>query len=1041
MSFPLTTLAQFSMMRPPRISRHRMPAPLRMEPGAGLALLCVLSALLPLSAAPTFNQDIRPLLSDRCFACHGFDGNAREADLRLDVAEAAYAQRESGTPIVPGDPEASLIWQRIISEDPDEVMPPSDSHLKLSAEEKSLIKEWIEAGAKYEKHWAFMKVDRPVVKDAGAHPVDVLVAERLRKEDLALSPEADKVTLIRRLSLDLRGLPPSPEEVADFLADHEPGAWERLVDRFLASHSLGERFAWPWLDAARYADTNGYQGDNERTMWPWRDWVVKAINENLPYDQFTVWQLAGDLLPDPTFEQTLATGFLRNHPINGEGGRIPEENRVDYAMDMVETAGTVWMALTLNCCRCHDHKYDALSQKEYFSLYDFFNQSPLDGSGGNPQTPPVLATPDEDQKSREGSLLARVAGVNAERDRMASVLEADQARWEEELLAGSRQSWQPLQVRKATSLENGIKFKTLPDGSQLVSGRNHDKATYTVLTEASSREIHAIRLDALRHPSMTKGGLARSDSGNFVLTGFEVWLRQDGQPRKRVALAKARATFEQSSFEVTGALDNNPNTGWAVYDGKPITRDHSALFFLAEPLSISGPAVLEFVLRHTSPHRHHNLGRFLLSTTDRPEATFGSNPVSVLAVLRVEPEKRNGEQKTFVREAYLGSDPKYASLTRELEDLEQQLKTLRGEIPKVMVMADRKQRRETFVLETGLYNQPTEVKVEAATPAALPPLATEGRVPNRLDFANWLVSRDHPLTSRVVVNRLWQELFGIGLVKTTEDFGVQGEVPVHGALLDWLSAEFMESGWDHKHLLKTIVTSRTYRQSSRCAPALHERDPQNRLLARGARYRLPFWMIRDQALAASGLLVDKPGGPPVKPYQPAGLWAEVTFGGGKKVYVQDTGEALYRRSLYTFWRRISAPPMFFDNSTRLQCEVKSARTNTPLHALFTLNEPIFIEAARHLATGAHVRFERTPDRLRDAFLRTLGRNPDEEELALLQSAHAEALAAYRADPGQAAKLLAIGDSPLAPTPYPAELAATTAVCLTILNLDEALTRE
>ncbi|MDA0767679.1 MAG: PSD1 and planctomycete cytochrome C domain-containing protein [Verrucomicrobia bacterium] len=760
------------------------------------ALLCTPGLLA--EEPVDFNDHIRPLLSDRCFTCHGFDANAREADLRLDTPEGAFGKREKGDPaIVPGKPNASPLWQRVIASDPDDVMPPPDFLRQLSTEEKKLIKRWIEEGANYEPHWTFVPVEKPEVDPAQGHPVDQLVTRRLNKEGLTLSKQADKHTLARRLSFDLRGLPPTPRELENFLNDSSPEAWNKLVDLYLADPAFGERMAWPWLEAARYADTNGFEGDRDRTMWPWRDWVIEAFNKNLPYDDFTTWQIAGDLLPDPTYEQQLATGFLRNHSINGEGGSIPEENRVNYVMDMAETVGTVWMGLTFNCCRCHDHKYDPLTQKEYYGLTDFFNQTPVDGSGGNAQTPPVLAA-----------------------------LSATQ------------------------------------------------RATEETLTE----ELQAIR------------------------------------------------------------------------------------------------------------------------------ATVPDNPTRATAI-------------------------------------EKQLGDLRKNAPKVMIMADRQERRQTHILAIGSYEAPGQ-EVSALTPAFLPPLQRDrpDQPANRLDLARWLVSPEHPLTSRVTVNRLWQELFGIGLVKSPEDFGVQSEIPVHPALLDWLAADFMEHDWDFKHLIRTIVTSNTYRQSAEVSSTLLERDPANRLLARGPRFRLPFWMIRDQALAVSGRLIAQQGGEPVKPWQPPGLWAEATF--GYKRYTPDTGDKIRRRSLYTFWRRISAPPMFFDSAKRERCEVGSNRTNSPLHALATLNDPLYAEAARALAARAVT--ESSPDpatALSRAFNILLARTPGQAERAILLANFEDAKALFAASPADAEAFLSIGETPRHPDLDTISHAALAVVCLSLLNTDEALTKE
>ncbi len=996
-----------------------------------LLALAMVAAGHAAEPAPEFNRDIRPILSDRCFVCHGFDAKAREADLRLDTPEGAYADKA----IVPGKPQESEAWQRITSKDPDEVMPPADSHLKLSESEKALLKRWIEAGAKYQPHWSLVKVDRPALP-ADKHPVDEVVERRLAKERLGIAPEAAKETLIRRLSLDLRGLPPTPEESAEFLADTAPDAWEKLVDRFLADPAYGERMAWPWLDAARYADSNGYQGDADRTMWPWRDWVVSAFNRNLPYDQFTVWQLAGDLLPNATEEQILATGFLRNHPINGEGGSIPEENRVNYAMDMAETTGTVWMALTMNCCRCHDHKYDPLKQRDYYSLLAFFNQTPVDGSGGDPQTPPVIAVADETQRQEQEHLTGELREAESKLAARAKLLEQEQSAWEARMLAQDMaDAWQMLEVKSIT----GAEAKVLEDRSVLTFGANPVNATYVVQAPVAPGRLTALRLEAMRDPSMTHGGIARSDSGNFVLTGFEVMLVLPDGKKERLQFGRAEATYEQgNAFLVGGALDDDPRSGWAVWEGKPIERNHAAIFHLAQPIEVPPRAALELTLRHDSPHPNHNLGRFRLATTAEPTPAL-SNPdqLPLMAALRVAAAERNAEQAKLVREAFLKGDSEYGKLASNKTGLEGKLKKLREGMPKVMVMADRKQQRTTHVLAVGSYDKPL-AEVDAATPGILPPLPQHEGPANRLDLARWLVSRDHPLTARVTVNRIWQEFFGIGLIKTPEDFGVQSEVPVHPELLDLLAADFMESGWDMKKLVRMIVTSRTYRQSSRVTAEMLERDPANRLLARGPRFRMPAWMIRDQALAASGVLVRKTGGAPVKPYSPENLWPDATF--GKVKYERDKGEGLHRRSLYTFWRRISMPPMFFDNAKREQCTVNPGRTNTPLHALSMLNDTTYVEAARLLAARA-VKEMGAEKAVGRAFAIILGREAKEEEAKILLGMQREARESFAADAKGAKAFLADGDAVAELTMEPVELAALASVCLSILNTDEAMTKE
>ncbi len=778
-----------------------------------------------------FLRDIQPILSENCAFCHGPDEQTREAGLRLDRADSAWSVIEKGS-----SHESELI-RRIVSDDPDEVMPPPDSNRNLSEDQIRLLRLWIDQGAAWEQHWSFQPLQAPRVPSVSRHehapirnPIDAFVRVELDRRGLAPAPEADRRTLIRRLSLDLTGLPPTPEQVDAFVGDSNPGAYRRLVDRLLASPGFGERMAWSWLDAARYADTNGYQGDRERTMWPWRDWVVDAMNRNLPYDQFTVWQIAGDLLPQSTFEQKLATAFCRNHMINGEGGRIAEENRVEYVMDITETVGTIWLGLTLNCCRCHDHKYDPITNREYYQLFAFFNQTPVDGRGGNPQTPPVLAAPSRQQSERLAALDERLAALDDD-------------------IRILRESVAPDQTAQAAQLE--------------------DTPEYQVLEE------------------------------------------------------RRREVVEQ--------------------------RDK-----------------------------------------------------------------------------------------------------LKESLPQVMVMDDLPQGRPTFMLTRGLYNQPTD-EVQAGLPACFP-LREEfadasGSPMNRLTLARWLVDSANPLTPRVTVNRFWQQLFGIGLVKTAEDFGAQGETPLHLGLLNWLAWRFRENGWDVKDLIRVIVTSHTYRQSSRVLdPEAYELDPENRLLSRGSRFRLPSWMLRDQALFASGLLSRHHGGPAVNTYQPPGVWEEASF--GKKTYKRDEGEELYRRSLYVFWRRIIAPTMFFDSASRQTCTVKASRTNTPLHALQTFNGVAYVESARALAESVllgcgvvGVVPSEESKVLEQVMRRVLGRLPSaREERILLRGLH-RSRDEFAEQPEQARLLLAVGESSRDESIDAVEHAAWTTLCLAVLNLDETLNHE
>ncbi|MFT5130149.1 MAG: hypothetical protein ACI8W8_003778, partial [Rhodothermales bacterium] len=941
---------------------------------------------------------------------HGPDANKREGDLRLDTHEGATAEA-----IVPGHPAKSELVARITTTDPDDMMPPPDSNRSLSAAEIATLKQWISEGAEWSTHWAFVPPAAPAppaTSEWGRDSIDRFVEARLQAEKLQPEPEAPRRDLIRRLSLDLTGLPPTPAEIADFLADTKDGAYERVVERLLSSQHYGERMAWPWLDLARYADTNGYQGDRERSMWPWRDWVVNAFNRNMPFDEFTIWQLAGDLLPEADEEQKLATAFLRNHMINGEGGRIAEENRVEYIFDQLETVGTTWLGLTFNCCRCHDHKYDPLSQRDYYSLFAFFNRTRVNGGGGDPATQPAMSVTPAGQKAELARLEAQIKDLTAKRDTRNKALDAEFAEW----LAAQKAAHKDTPVRTPLIPHTvTAKHQTMSiddSGRILAAGKNPANDSYTIRSRAPSR-IAAIRVDALRHPSMTKGGLGRSDSGNFVLTGFKIAII-NGDKRTPLTIVGARASYEQGSLKITKAYDGNPGDGWAVWDGKPLARDHWGIFHLEAPVTLGESDELEIIMEHDSRHKHHNMGYFSFTAIDRiPE---GDAP------------------KIPGRAEFLAADEIHKGLADQIKKLAGQRKKTAKSVPKVMVMADGTE-RPTYMLERGLYNQRRD-EVSAAVPTALPPLP-DGTKADRLSLARWLVAAENPLTARVTVNRLWAQLFGTGLVKTIENFGVQGERPKHQDLLDWLALEFQGSGWDVKHMMRLMVISVTYRQQSTVTPDKLERDPANRLLARGARHRMPSWMIRDQALAASGLLVPTLGGAGVNAYQPAGVWAEMSF--GKKRYSQDSGDKLYRRSIYSFWRRIVAPTMFFDASKRQFCEVKEIRTNTPLQALAVLNDPTYVEAARALAEQVLALPE--DQRISHAFELLLAREPSAEESAIANSAIQRLRQQYSAAPDEAKAYLEVGQHRLSGEVSPIEAAAYANLCLSLMNLDETLSKE
>jgi hypothetical protein len=847
-----------------------------------VALSLPFAASLPLAAAANseapaadpldFNRDIRPILSENCFYCHGQDGQKREADLRLDDRAAAL---EAGA-IVPGDPGASTMLERIHSTDPDVLMPPPNSNRRLSDAQKKLLDRWIQEGAVYAPHWAFtppVRPSPPAVRQADwpRNDIDRFVLAKIEAAGLAPAPEADRATLIRRLHADLTGLPPTPEEVDAFVADADPQAYEQLVERLLASPHYGERMALPWLDAARYADSNGFQQDGDTWQWIWRDWVVNALNGDMPFDRFSIEQIAGDLLPDATVEQKIASGFNRNHLLNGEGGAIAEEQRFNTLFDRVDTTSTTWLGLTMACAQCHDHKYDPLTRADYYGLLDAFNRVPETGvptrySSRIRAAPPVLELPTAENTARLAELEAAMKSIEAE---SKPVLEA-------------------------------------------------------------------------------------------VYEAWRIGLYADGKPA----------------------------------DGEELPRTLPPLLL-------------------------------------KPEAE------------RTDAEKKEIDRElrqffdTKVKQKLIQNLPqivKYDAAKKAYEDYKG------DQIPRVMVMSDAKP-RETKILDRGDYMSPVGETLVFLPPAFLPPLP-DGAPRNRLGLAQWLFLPEHPLTARVQVNRMWQQFFGAGIVKTTEDMGVQSEYPLHMDLLDWLAVEFRDHGWSQKRMHRLLVTSATYRQSSRVSAEHLAKDPENRLHARAARFRMPALVLRDVALSAAGLIDLRIGGQPVYPYQPDQIWEALAITKERDfTYPASHGPDLYRRSLYTFWRRTVSPANMFDMANRQTCTVRASQTSTPLHALTTLNDPTWVEAARVLAEKSMLAAGDLEGRLTHAFRRVLGRTPTGYDLDALKRMHARQLDIYGTELDAAKQLLAVGESPRDKALDPAGHAALTSVCLAIFNLDEALTRE
>jgi len=1003
-----------------------------------------------------FDRDVRPFLSDTCFKCHGPDAAKRKADLRLDLPEGATAAREHGTPIVAGHPEKSDAYRRLTSTDAEERMPPPKSGLKLTGEQVEIFRRWIEQGAKYEKHWSLVAPRRPPlpgVRDAKwpRNGIDYFILERLEREGLHPASEASKEVLIRRATLDLTGLPPTPGEVDAFLADTSPDAYEKVVDRLLASPHYGERMAGPWLDAARYADTSGYQADWERLMWPWRDWVIDAFNSNKPFDQFTIEQIAGDMLPNATLDQILATGFNRNHRINDEGGIIPEEYAVEYVVDRVDTTSTVFLGLTVQCARCHDHKYDPITQKEFYRLYALFNNVPEKGQDGRPgYAVPFVRIPPPENRDEVAALVHRQAELQRQYEAETPQSLARRYAWEQSAAAQLKSSqpldhWVPVKITKASDT-NGSTLKATGNGV-IASGKIPPKAVYELALAANVPTLAAVRLDVLLNTSLNFGP-GRAD-GNFILTEFELEAKQPGAAApQRLKFKSAYADYSQKNYPPRAAIDGNAKTGWAV-DGDTWREEHTIVFVLDSPLRVAKDVTFTVRLRQESERKQQVIGDLKLYASGDPQPLLRGPSKEVVAALKTidgDPAACTDAQTDDLIAYFREIDPARAALRDQMVSARQEIQFLGKQGVPVMVMQEMPKPRDTYLLKRGQYDQPDKSqKLAPGLPAALTD-GGAGTVRNRLDFARWLVSPDNPLTARVAVNRFWQMYFGTGIVKTGENFGSQGEWPSHPELLDWLATEFMARRWDVKAMQKLIVTSATYRQSSRAGRQLIDRDPENRLHARGPRFRLDAFAVRDNALAIAGLLVPGLHGPPVKPYQPPGLWEELAFMNKTTVdsYVQDHGESLYRRSLYTFWKRSAPPPamMNFDAAGREICSVGESRTNTPLQALTLLNETAFVEAARHMAARMMREGGGTPDeRLAYGFRLATARRPGARELNSLAAGYRDYLEKYRADAQAAKALLSVGESPRDKSLDPAEHAAYTAVANVILNLDETVTKE
>ena len=1041
----------------------------------GIAFLPAARAAAPVD----FNREVRPILSEHCFTCHGPDESKRKGGLRLDRQEDAFRELKSGhAALVGGDIARSTLAQRIVATDPEEVMPPPKHQKPLSPVQIEVLQRWVREGAKWQNHWSFVPPVRPAAPATPAaagsawakSPLDAFILKRLDAAGFQPNPEADRATLLRRVTLDLTGLPPAIEEVDAFLNDASPKAYEKVVDRLLASSRYGERMAQNWLDVARFADTSGYHFDGVRFLWLWRDWVINAFNENVPFDQFTVEQLAGDLLPGATPEQRLATGFVRNNMTNDEGGADPDEYLNKYVVDRVNTVGSVWLGLTVGCTECHDHKYDPMSTKEFYRLYAFFHNVPEKGldriRSDNP--PPRLPVPTAEQARRLVEAEFRLRDAEKTLQDRINELGETQEKWERELSArspaGSAVSNQIASIKLDGALRGTVKGAEVEgrlvgaEKAEFVNGRFGQ--AWKLDGKVSAEFVPAPVLE--RTNAFSVSAWVRFDGNGAILSRMEKGPGYRGMdllisdkilsvhlihqwPDNAVKVRTKQALTPGRWLHVAVSYDGSSKAaGVRIYvDGvrRELDTEKDALsetILNGEPLRLgarNGDSML------TGQLDDLRIVEGVLSAEDVQRLTFEGYAAIVAKSRGNRSDEERGDLARFYKENYavdyLRSETALTKARREKD-------AIMGQIPTSLVMEEMDPPRTTRVLIRGDFRNPGEV-VTAGTPAFLPALPPGSS--NRLHLARWLVAPENPLMARVTVNRYWAMLFGAGFVKTVNDFGSQGDWPSHPELLDWLACQFRDGGtvggvtvkpWDVKSLMRLLVTSATYRQSAAVSPEKLERDPYNRLLSRGPRVRLDAEFIRDQALAVSGLMNPQIGGPSVKPYQPAGLWD-----GTDSPFVQDHGELLYRRGLYVFWRRSAHYPAFatFDAPNREVCTLQRQRTQTPLQSLVLMNDPAFVEAARGLAQ--RVSREEPTDvrrRLVRAFRHTLGRPPQDDEVGVLQKTYDQQLATFRADTAAAESLLKVGESKGGDEVASAELAAMTAVANVLLNLNETITK-
>jgi hypothetical protein len=1011
-------------------------------PGAGAALRTPAHAV-----GIDFNREVLPILSENCFACHGMDRNKRQASLRLDTPDALKPLPSGRVAVVPGKPKASALYLRITAKDAS-VMPPAFSGKKLTPPQIQMLRRWIAQGGQYAPHWAYIPPKRPplpAVRDAGwpLNPLDRFILARLEKEGLQPSLDADRYTLVRRVGLDLLGLPPQPEEVEAFVRDRRPEAYERLVDRLLASPHYGERMAQSWLDLVRYADTVGYHGDQDVTVWPYRDYVIQSFNRNKRFDLFTREQLAGDLLPKAGPEQLVASAYNRLGMMSAEGGVQDKEYRAKYAAERVRNASVVWLGQTMGCAECHDHKFDPILQKDFYRFAAFFadlkEQGFYGGGFGQNDWGPSMKLPTDAQKAQWTKLDAEIEQAKQSLSAVSDdSLAGGRAKWEAEvraLDASKKLGWTA--VTPAEALSSGGSTMTVePDGAVFVSGKLPVWDVYRVTVPATLERITAIRLQVLGDERLPGSGVARAGD-HFVLSEFEVKVQRGGGEEQPVRLSHVQVTREDEGFPGLAAIDGRPDTGWAhVYAAGTDT----AVFYLAEPMRGGPDTKLVIRLRHETAPRL-SIGKFQLSLTgqDGADPSQEGMPEAVLTARRKSPEQRTPAERAAIAAHYRTVAPELTEQRARVTRLETERSLLLGQIPQTLI-TERAEPRVVRVLPRGNWMDESGAIVQPGLPLVFPQIRKPARA-TRQDLAEWIASPQNPLTARVFVNRLWKLFFGVGLAKNLDDFGKQGEIPVHPELLDWLADEFIHSGWDVKHMVRLIVTSRTYRQSSAVRPDLMARDPYNRLYARQTPLRLDAEFVRDVALAACGLLSDRVGGRSVRPYEPRGYLAALNF--PRREWSADLGEDLYRRGLYTQWQRTFLHPslLAFDAPTREECTASRAVSNTPMQALVLLNDPIFVEAARVFAERIMRHGGATfDDRLQFAFRCALSRSPRAEEVAILRRLYHSRRARYSADRTAGERLISVGEAPVPKDLGVVEMATWASIARTILNLHETITR-